>query len=82
MHFHPRDWHELAEDFRALVRRKGRDAVAHAIPADPTTVYRLVKGTTRSPGLAIRARVEVLLMDAEIEDRDASVRKAPSEDRG
>jgi len=81
-HYHPRDWTEIVEDFRALVRRKGRERIASAIPADPVTVYRLVKGIHKSPTLAMRANIERLLLDAEIEDRDASVRKAPSEDRG
>jgi hypothetical protein len=63
-----RDWCDIREQFRRLVGTEGVEKVAHAIPADPTTVYRLVRGDTRRPTRAVQASIEQL-----IEERDERI---------
>lgn len=55
------DWDELRVHFSRLVGRLGVEKVAHDLPADRKTVYRLLKGETQHPTLAIRAGVRRLL---------------------
>lgn len=56
----PRAWHTTIERLRHVVFTRGVDAVADAIPADRSTVYRILSRPTHRPVLAIRVRIEKL----------------------
>jgi len=51
-------WNDLREDFQREVFSQGIAKIAEAIPADRSTVYRLLKGETERPSNAIKAGVE------------------------
>lgn len=52
------DWTRTLDKFRTAVGNEGVQKVADAIPAVPTTVYRLISGATRTPSRAVRDGIE------------------------
>ena len=54
-------WDELKEPFAREVFRRGLIRFADAIPADRSTVYRLMRGHTTQPSRAVQAGIERLV---------------------
>lgn len=52
------DWQTLRVKLRRIVLRLGATVVASEIPAERSTVYRLIDGDTRRPSRAVRAGIE------------------------
>jgi len=59
----PKSWDDLKPDFDRITLQRGVAKVASEIPADRVTVYRLLKGTTAKPSIAIRAGVERIVQE-------------------
>lgn len=55
------EWSETRRQLGRMVARMGVNAVAASIPADRSTVYRLIKGEVTKPSLAVKAAVERLV---------------------
>lgn len=55
------DWTRTREEFRRLAARAGISRMAARIPADRTTLYRILTGKTGTPSRAIRASIERIL---------------------
>ncbi len=53
-----RCWDDLRQELEHIVFIKGVTNTAHMIPADRSTVYRLIKGETGRPSRAMKACVE------------------------
>ena len=58
MRSNPDNWRETLRAFRRIAAKQGLGKIADEIPADRTTVYRLVGETTTTPTRAIRAGIE------------------------
>lgn len=56
-----REWSELRDEFRAYAWPKRVSEVASDLPADRRTIYRLLKGETNSPTMALRSAIERML---------------------
>lgn len=56
-----RCWKDLRQDLEHVVFIKGATNVAHMIPADRSTVYRLINGETQRPSRAMKACVEHMI---------------------
>ncbi len=54
-------WSDLEDDFRRVVFQGDVDKIAAQIPADRSTVYRLIKGETQNPSSATKAGVERII---------------------
>lgn len=57
------DTEELRRKLRDVVRMRGADEVAAAIPADRATVFRFLAGETQRPTHAIREGMERVIDD-------------------
>jgi len=51
-------WDKLKPQIERICLRKGIAPVANAIPADRTTVYRLLNDSTAQPSRAVEAGIE------------------------
>lgn len=69
----PADLDELRRRLRAVVERRGVYSVAADIPADRTTLFRLLSGRVQRPSLAVRDGVERVVREFEVQMQ----RKAP-----
>lgn len=58
-------WDEAREKFVRLALAKGVYRMAKKIPADPETVYRMIRGGGKRTTLAIRVAVERVVMEEE-----------------
>ena len=63
-----KNWDELKPDFNRIVLRRGVRNVADDIPADETTIYRLLNGETTRPSRAVRAGVERIVDEYKTEE--------------
>ena len=64
-----RCWDDIRDDFRRAVFDQGPRTVADAIPADLTTVYRLVSGKITRPHRATILGIERLLTGESLDGR-------------
>jgi hypothetical protein len=56
-----RSWEETRREFCRMAAREGVYAIAEQVPADPQTIYRLIRGDTEMPTRAVRASIERLV---------------------
>ena len=64
-------WTELRDELVHAVNMRGVQDVANAIPANRSTVFRLIRGDTMKPHAAIRQGVERVVREVErTEDKD------------
>lgn len=56
-----RCWQDLKQELKHIAYTKGITNTAHMIPADRSTVYRLISGETEKPSQAMKACVERLI---------------------
>ena len=63
-----REWDELRVAFSHVAFKRGIEKVADAIPADRSTVYRIVRGETQKPTRAVRAAMERVVEEEKNED--------------
>ena len=59
----PLDWTKTRDEFRRIAAREGVYRVADDVPADPKTIYRLIRGETKTPTRAVRAGIERLVRE-------------------
>ena len=52
------NWKQTSEAFRRIAAKRGIRNVAPDVPANPTTIYRIIKGETSEPHPATRAGIE------------------------
>ena len=64
-----KSWDELRQEFCHVAFKRGIEVVAGEIPAGRATVYRIVRGDTERPSLAIRAGIERLVTENEEQER-------------
>ena len=64
-------WSELREELVHAVNMRGVQDVANAIPANRTTVYRLIRGDTTKPHAAIQQGVERVVRDVRTDEQEA-----------
>ena len=57
------DWDALRVQLRRVVLRCGAARIAREIPAERSTVYRLIGGETHRPSRAVRAGIERILAE-------------------
>ena len=62
------DWQETRREFQRICAKEGVRHVADRLPADRETVYRLIRGETKRPTLAIRRAIERVVEEKERED--------------
>ena len=60
-----KSWAELRSAFCHVAFQRGIEVVAGEIPAGRATVYRIVRGETENPSLAIRAGMERVVNESE-----------------
>jgi len=60
-------WDELKPAIERICLRRGIPRVADAIPANPATVYKLLRGDTAQPSRAVEAGIE-RIVNAERKD--------------
>lgn len=65
-----RDWQAMREEFRRLAARAGFTRMAAKIPADRTTLYRILTGKTGKPSRAIQASIERILVETKSLTKD------------
>lgn len=56
-------WRETREEFFRIAAQEGIAKIAGEIPAHPRTVYRLIRGDTAHPQLAVRAGIERIVRE-------------------
>lgn len=61
------DWHETRREFQRICAREGVQSMAARLPADRETVYRIIRGETKRPSLAIRDAIDRVVHEAEQE---------------
>lgn len=62
-----KSWQELRPDFERVVFARGMSNVAHLIPADRATVYRLLRGDTQRPTRAVLAGIERVVISSQVQ---------------
>jgi len=63
-----RDWPETFREFRRIAAESGVREVAQRIPADYSTVYRMLRGETAEPTRAVRAGIERIVTEHQRKD--------------
>lgn len=53
----PTEWEVTRREFRRIVAREGVDRIAPEVPADRSTIYRLIRGETHATTRAVRAGI-------------------------
>jgi hypothetical protein len=56
-------WLETREAFARIAAQEGIDKIAGEIPAHRSAVYRLIRGETMFPKLAVRAGIERIVRE-------------------
>lgn len=69
------DWSKTCEAFRNLAARKGVHKIAAEVPANPTTIYRFIKGDTLKPSRAVKVGIERVVREHRLNDEPAVPRK-------
>lgn len=63
------DWPQTRERLRQLVEQQGPTTVAVSIPVHRVTLFRLLRGDTKSPSLPTQECIQRFVTDAEIGSR-------------
>ncbi len=57
------DWTETRRTFQRIAAREGVRKVAEEVPADFSTIYRMIRGDTAVPSRAVRAGIERIVAE-------------------
>lgn len=57
------EWTKTCQAFRRIAAREGVSRIAEEVPADPATIYRLIRGDTGHPTRAVRAGIERIVQE-------------------
>lgn len=63
------DWTKTCDAFRRIAAREGIRKIAPDVPANPATIYRIIRGETTEPNQATKAGIERVVEQHE-QDKD------------